>query len=60
MGFPRVGERCGVDLTPTERGTLVRMEQIGFRDDQEAAYKGATYGWKGFFGGLERVIGELA
>jgi uncharacterized protein YndB with AHSA1/START domain len=46
-------------LTPTEGGTLVRMEQTGFRDDQEAAYKGATYGWKGFFGGLERVVGEL-
>jgi len=46
-------------LTPTEGGTLVRMEQTGFRDYQEAAYKGATYGWKGFFGGLERVVGEL-
>ncbi len=47
-------------LTPTQGGTLVRMEQSGFRADQEAAYKGATYGWQNFFGGLERVVGEMA
>jgi uncharacterized protein YndB with AHSA1/START domain len=47
-------------LTRTAGGTLVRMEQSGFRADQEAAYKGATYGWQKFFGGLERVVGEMA
>ena len=47
-------------LTPTEGGTLVRMEQSGFGADQEAAYKGATYGWRGFFGKLEQVVGEIA
>src|ERR1700722_670806 len=35
-------------LVPAEGGTLVRMEHSGFRPDQEAAYKGATYGWQGF------------
>jgi uncharacterized protein YndB with AHSA1/START domain len=46
-------------LTATAAGTLVRMEQTGFRADQEAAYKGATYGWKNFFGKLEQVVGEI-
>lgn len=44
-------------LTPTGNGTHVRMEQSGFRPDQEAAYKGAGYGWKSFFDGLDRVLG---
>jgi len=46
-------------LTPTPGGTLVRMEQSGFGAGQEANYKGATYGWRKFFGGLERVVGEI-
>ena len=47
-------------LAPAEGGTHVRMEQSGFRPDQEFAYKGATYGWQKFFGGLEQVLGGLA
>ncbi len=47
-------------LTPTAGGTLVRMEHSGFRADQEAAYKGATYGWQKFIGGLENVLAALA
>jgi hypothetical protein len=35
------------------------MEQSGFRPDQQAAYKGANYGWQKFFNNLERVTGEL-
>ncbi|HEY0342877.1 MAG TPA: SRPBCC domain-containing protein [Steroidobacteraceae bacterium] len=46
-------------LAATGSGTLVRMEQSGFRPDQEAAYQGATYGWQKFFGGLERVVAGL-
>jgi uncharacterized protein YndB with AHSA1/START domain len=46
-------------LTPTETGTLVRMEHSGFRADQVAAYNGAKYGWKNFLSGLERVAAEL-
>ncbi len=46
-------------LTPAEGGTHVRMEHSGFRLDQQAAYQGANYGWQHFFGGLERVLGEL-
>ena len=47
-------------LTPAENGTHVRMEQSGFRPDQQAAYQGAKYAWEHFFGGLERVLGGLA
>ena len=47
-------------LTPTERGTHVRMEQSGFGVDQEAYYKGASYGWNKFIGNLERVAGGLS
>jgi hypothetical protein len=43
-------------LTPAEGGTRIRMEQSGFRPDQQAAYQGANYGWQKFFGGLERVL----
>src|ERR1700761_8386067 len=42
-------------LTPTATGTLLRMEQSGFRQDQEQNYQGAKYGWKSFFGKLEQV-----
>jgi uncharacterized protein YndB with AHSA1/START domain len=46
-------------LSATERGTLVRMEQSGFGPDQDAAYKGATWGWTKFMGNLERVVAGL-
>ncbi len=43
-------------LTPTPNGTHLRMEQLGFRPDQEQAYQGAKYGWQAFFGKLEQVL----
>jgi uncharacterized protein YndB with AHSA1/START domain len=46
-------------LTPTEGGTHVRMEQSGFRSEEDANYKGASYGWRKFIGSLERVVGGL-
>ena len=46
-------------LTPTKGGVLVRMEQSGFRPEEEANYEGASYGWQRYFGGLERVAGRL-
>jgi uncharacterized protein YndB with AHSA1/START domain len=46
-------------LVATSGGTLVRMEQSGFRPDQEANYQGAKYGWQRFIGGLERVVAGL-
>ena len=41
-------------LTPTKAGTHVRMEQSGFRAEEDANYKGASYGWQRFIGGLVR------
>jgi uncharacterized protein YndB with AHSA1/START domain len=47
-------------LTPTDTGTLLRMEQSGFGEHQDAAYKGAKYGWQNFMSNLERVVDGLA
>jgi uncharacterized protein YndB with AHSA1/START domain len=47
-------------LTPAEGGTHLRMEHSGFGAEQEAAYKGATYGWQRFLGGLDRLLKEDA
>jgi uncharacterized protein YndB with AHSA1/START domain len=46
-------------LAATGGGTLLRMEQSGFRPGQEANYQGANYGWQKFIGGLERVLAGL-
>ena len=43
-------------LTPTSAGTRLRMEQSGFRPDQQQAYQGARYGWPKFFANLEQVL----
>ena len=43
-------------LTPTSMGTHLRMEQSGFRPDQQQAYQGARHGWPRFFAGLEQVV----
>jgi uncharacterized protein YndB with AHSA1/START domain len=47
-------------LTPTDAGTHLRMEQSGFRTDQQQAYQGAKFGWQKFFANLERVVGGLS
>jgi uncharacterized protein YndB with AHSA1/START domain len=46
-------------LTPTKSGTRLRMEQSGFRAEDEANYQGASYGWQRFVSGLERVAAAL-
>ena len=46
-------------LTPTSTGTLLRMEQAGFRPDQEQAYRGAKAGWRQFFADLEQVLPRI-
>ena len=43
-------------LTPTNKGTNLRMEQSGFRPDQEQFYQGAKMGWGNFFAKLEQVL----
>jgi uncharacterized protein YndB with AHSA1/START domain len=49
-----------LSLTPQGAGTLLRMEQSGFRSDQTQNYNGAKYGWQHFFGRLEQVLARLA
>jgi uncharacterized protein YndB with AHSA1/START domain len=46
-------------LTPTRTGTLLRMEQSGFRPDQTQAYHGAGYGWQQYFAALEQVLARI-
>ena len=43
-------------LTPSGKGTKLRMEQKGFRPDQEQFYQGAQGGWQRFFANLEQVL----
>jgi len=43
-------------LTPTPAGTYLRMEQAGFRADQQQAFQGAKFGWQKFFANLEQVL----
>ena len=43
-------------LTPTRMGTQLRMEQSGFRPNQEQAYQGAKFGWQKFFAALEQTL----
>jgi len=43
-------------LVPTREGTLLRMEQSGFRSEQKQAFGGAKAGWQEFFTKLEQVL----
>ena len=45
-------------LTPTAAGTHLRMEQTGFRKDQEQAYQGAKFGWRRMIDKLDQVVAE--
>jgi uncharacterized protein YndB with AHSA1/START domain len=42
-------------LTPRENGTHVRMEQSGFRPQDETGYRGMGGGWPRILGRLEEV-----
>jgi uncharacterized protein YndB with AHSA1/START domain len=46
-------------LTPTDTGTHLRMEQSGFRPEQQQNYQGAKYGWQRFFANLEQVVARI-
>ena len=43
-------------LTPTERGTMLRMDQTGFRKDQGMAYGGAKMGWPALLDKLSATL----
>ena len=53
----RLQSVVNLTLTPTGTGTLLRVEQVGFRPEQKQAYGGAKLGWKQF---LERLQSLLA
>jgi hypothetical protein len=40
-------------------GTRLRMEQSGFRLQDEGNYQGANYGWQKYLASLERVAARL-
>lgn len=46
-------------LSPAGTGTHLRMEQSGFRPDQQQAYQGAKSGWPRFLANLEQVLARL-
>ena len=46
-------------LTPSGKGTHLRMEQAGFKPDQKQAFHGARHGWQEFFTGLEKVLARI-
>ena len=46
-------------LTPTRTGTRLRMEQLGFRPDQQQAYRGARAGWPRFLAALEQLLARI-
>src|SRR5260221_11688222 len=46
-------------LTPTDNGTVVRMEHSGFRPQDERGYQGMGGGWPRIVAGLERVAAGL-
>jgi len=43
-------------LTPAGGGTHLRMEQSGFRADNQRAFAGAKYGWERFLDNLEGLL----
>jgi uncharacterized protein YndB with AHSA1/START domain len=46
-------------LTPTTTGTLLRMEQSGFRPDQRPYYQGATAAWPRFLANLDEALARM-
>ncbi|MDH6234615.1 uncharacterized protein YndB with AHSA1/START domain [Mesorhizobium soli] len=46
-------------LTPSDIGTQLRMEQTGFRPDQQQAYYGAKAGWPRFLENLEQTVARI-
>jgi len=46
-------------LTPSPAGTHVRVEQAGFRPDQQQAFAGAKFGWQKFLGNLDEIVARI-
>jgi uncharacterized protein YndB with AHSA1/START domain len=48
-----------LSLTPTSKGTHLRMEQAGFRPEQKQAFQGARHGWQEFLEKLETILEQV-
>jgi len=46
-------------LTPSAKGTHLRMEQVGFRPEQKQASGGARYGWEQFLTKLDGLLAGI-
>ena len=46
-------------LAPAGAGTLLRMEQTGFRPDQPRYFHGARSGWPRFLAALEELLARM-
>lgn len=46
-------------LTPSPRGTNLRMQQTGFKPDQKLAFHGARAGWPRFLANLEQILAGI-
>ena len=46
-------------LTATDTGTLLRMEQTGFKADQPRFYHGARAGWPRFISAIEVILDRM-
>ncbi len=46
-------------LTPSDSGVHLKMEQTGFKPDQDRAYQGAAYGWQKFLADFEQVLTRI-
>lgn len=46
-------------LTPTGSGAHLRMQQSGFRPDQQPYFRGAKVGWPRFLENLEQVLARM-
>lgn len=46
-------------LTPTGKGARLRMQQSGFRPDQQSYFRGAMVGWPRFLDNLQQVLTRM-
>lgn len=46
-------------LEPAPAGTLLRVEQVGFRPEQKQAFGGAKAGWRVHLENLEKLVATL-
>ncbi|WP_411339673.1 SRPBCC domain-containing protein [Sphingopyxis sp. J-6] len=55
----RLDSKVTFTLEPSGSGTLLRMEQVGFRPDQKQAFGGAKSGWRVHLENLEKLVAGL-